>query len=406
VHLLYLTQYYVTEDQPGSIRHHQHAQHLIRHGHRVTVVSAFITHAQRAIPREYAGRRICVEEQGCLTIYRTYASPGYKRDVVSRLKNYLTFMFYAFIAGLRVRDVDAVLASINPISVGLVGWLMSVLKRVPFVLEVCDLSADSAEALQVVRSKWFIRLVRWVEAFLFRRSARVIALTQGIGNAVEKAGVSRERIAFVPMGVDLDLLRDAETVPGMIRQSEEEFIAVYVGSYTTYPGLDQVLLAAERLKHYPDIRFVFVGGGDQREHMESMVRQLDLSNVTIHGVRPKREVGAILSEANVCILPYGDVDLFRGALPNKLFDYLASGGPVIAAVRRGEVTAIIEESGAGLCVAAEQPAELADAVLWAYNHPQEAQQMGVRGREYVVQHFDRRKIMDGYLELLEEVTAQ
>jgi glycosyltransferase involved in cell wall biosynthesis len=137
-----------------------------------------------------------------------------------------------------------------------------------------------------------------------------------------------------------------------------------------------------------------------------MVQQLGLHNVTIHGVRPKRDVFAILAEANVCILPYRDVDLFRGALPNKLFDYLGSGNPVIAAVRRGEITSIIEESRAGLCVAPEQPGQLAEAVLWIYNHPREARKMGARGRDYVIRHFDRRKIMDRYLKLLEEVSAQ
>jgi glycosyltransferase involved in cell wall biosynthesis len=377
---------------------------LNENSHKVTVVSAFITHAERVIPPGFEGRKIHVEQRGNLTLYRTYASPGYKRTIASRLLNYLTFMFYSFVAGLRVRDIDLILASINPISVGVVGWLLSVLNRVPFTLEVCDLSADSAEALQVVRGKWFIRLVRWIETFLFRRATRVIVLTKGIGRAIEEAGVSCERIAFIPMGVDINLIEPAAKVG--IRKNDREFIAIYVGTFSTYASLETILLAAERLKPSLDIRFVFVGGGDQRGHLESLVRQLDLHNVTIHGVVPKRHVHAILTEANVCILPYRDVDLFRGALPNKLFDYLGSGRPVVAAVRRGEVTSIIEESGAGLCIGPERPAELVDAVLWAYNHPEEAREMGAKGRQYVIRHFDRKKIMDRYLKLLEEVAAR
>jgi len=406
MHLLYLTQYYVTEDQPGTPRHYRHANFLVQNAHRVTVVTSYVTHAERTIPAQYEGKKIHKEQEGDLTVFRTYAYPNYGRDIFSRLWNYLTFMLYSLLAGLRARNVDMVLASINPVSVGLVGWFLSLLNRAPFVLEVADLSAESAEALGVVRSQWFIRLIRWLEEFLFRRAKRVIVLAKGIGKAVERGGVAPERIAFIPLGVDVDVAQSFTGSVKGIRQNNSEFIAMYVGSYTTYPSLDTALLAANQLKSHPDIRFVFIGGGDQREHMEEIVQQLDLHNVTIHGVRPKRAVSAILAEANVCVLPLRDADVFRGVLPNKLFDYLGSGHPVITAVPTGEITAIIQESQAGICVPPEQPEELAKAILWIYDHPEEAKRMGESGRQYIIENFDREKIMSQYMDLLEETVNQ
>jgi colanic acid biosynthesis glycosyl transferase WcaI len=404
VHLLHLVQYYTTENQPGTVRHSQHAKYLVEHGHRVTVVSTFVTHTERIIKPEFEGKKIVIESQGNLTIYRTYSMPGYKRTLSSRLMNYLSFMFFSFIAALRVKDFNLVLASINPISVGLVGLIISRVRRVPFVLEVADLSADSAEALGVVRNRLFIQIVRWIETFLFRHSDQVIVMTKGIGDAIEKVGVSKERISFIPMGVDIDIL--GHPTDRTFRKSKNDFIAMYVGSYNSYACLETIFFAAELLKSDPDIRFVFIGGGDQRAHMEDLEKQLGLYQMEIHNPIPKLDVPGVLAQANVCILPYRDVDLFRGALPNKIFDYMGSGIPVIAGVREGEVTAILRESQAGICVAPEKPEELCDAIRWMHDHPNEARELGKNGRKYVLDHYDRRVIMKHYQELLESVISR
>jgi len=373
----------------------------VEHGHQVTVVSSYVTHAERTIPEKYKGKKIHAETSEDVMIYRTYASPNYSRAIWSRAWNYLTFMWYSILASLRVKEIDLVLASINPISVGFVGLLVSALKKTPFVLEVCDLSADGAESLGVLRNRVFLRLLRWAEYFLFKRATHVIVLSRGIGEGVKKAGVPESKITFIPMGVDV-ALPDAKAQAG-IRTTDSEFIVLFVGAYNTYSSLDTVLLAAEKLKSYSDIRFVFVGGGDQRNNMEDLVQDHDLYNVEIHDPRPKYDVPAIVAESNVCLIPYRNADVLRGTLPNKVFDAFAVARPVVAPAPEGELTAFIRESSGGICVPPEDPQALADALLQLYHHQLEVQKMGRKGRQYVIQHYERQKIMFGYLNLLENI---
>jgi len=375
----------------------------VEHGHQVTVVSSYVTHAERTIPEQYKGKKIHAETSEDVMIYRTYASPNYSRAIWSRAWNYLTFMWYSILASLRVKEIDLVLASINPISVGWVGLLVSALKKTPFVLEVCDLSADGAESLGVLRNRVFLRLLRWAEYFLFKRATHVIVLSRGIGEGVKKAGVPESKITFIPMGVDV-ALPDVTARAG-IRTKDSEFIVLFVGAYNTYSSLDTVLLAAEKLKSYSDIRFVFVGGGDQLGNMERLVHKHDLSNVTICDPRPKDEIPTIVAESNVCLVPYRNADILRGTLPNKVFDAFAVARPVVAPAPEGELTTLIRESGGGMCVAPENPQALADALLSLYQQPHTAKEMGEKGRQYMIQHYDRQQIMSNYLILLEDVNS-
>lgn len=402
MHLVYLTQYYVTEDQPGSSRHYRHARYLADHGHKVTVITSYVTHAERVIPERYQGRKIVMEQDGPITVYKTYATPGYGRDVLSRLSNYFTFMFYCLLAGLRVKDVDVVLASINPVSVGVAGWLLALWYRVNFVLEVCDLSAESAMALQVTRTNFLPRLLGAVEAFLSRRARRVIALSPGIQKGIVAKGVPQERVGFIPLGIDVELF-EGPISGASIRHNDEEFIALYTGTYATYPHLDTVLEAAHLLRAVPDLRIVLIGGGDRKSHLLARAEELQLHNVEILRPRPKRELPRVWCEADVCLLPYRDADVFRGVLPNKLFDYLGSGRPIIAAVRTGDITEVLEASRAGLCVPPENPQAMAEAIKWMHDHREEARRMGQRGREYGLEHYDRAKIMRHYRKILEQV---
>lgn len=398
--VLYVSQYFVSADQPGGVRHWQHTRALANAGHDVSVVTSYVQHKEREIPEAYRGKRIVREVQDGLTIYRTYATPGYGRDLRSRLSNYTTFASWSTVAMMRATRPDVVVASSPPLPAAAAAGAVAKARGVPFVLEVRDLWPDSAVAMGLLSDGPAVRAAARLEAALYQQATRIIALTEGIRDGILAKGVSPGKVALVTNGIDLDLLDD-ELEPTPL--PSEPFVAMYVGAHGTYSSLGTILDAAERLRHDPGILFVLVGGGDQKAALVEEAERRRLPNVTFVDPVPKREVPAWLARADACILPYQDRALFAGALPNKTFDYLASGAPIVVAAPEGELTRLIERGACGLVVPPEDGTALAGAIAELAADRERAAHLGANGAAMVRAEYDREDLASRFVATVESV---
>jgi colanic acid biosynthesis glycosyl transferase WcaI len=394
--LLYITQYYATGEQPGASRHYQHIQYLIKHGYQVTLITSYVKNRLRVIPPEYQRTKIALEREGDLTIYKTYAYPNYGRDFGTRMLNYLSFMFYAIVAGLKAPACDLVLASSPSLFVGLAGYGLSRLKRAPFVFEVRDLWPETAVVMGVLRSPTLIRLATWLARFLYRRAERVIAVTEGIRQGIIQAGISASKIVFVPNGVDDDLFATLSSEgAAQVRREygwDGRFVALYAGTLARSDGLDAIVRAAAALAHYQDLLFVFLGDGEVKPQLMELADKLQLSNVMFIPSQPKRRVPDFITAADVCLMPVKRDDFFQMCLPNKIFDYMAGARPVIAAVPPGEAQALVEQAEAGLVIPPEDEIKLTAALLDLRDEPEVRRRYGQNGRRYVMAHYLRSRL--------------
>lgn len=398
---MYVSQYFVTADQPGGVRHWQHTRALARAGHRVTVVTSFVQHKERTVPERYVGRRVVRELEGGIDVWRTYATPGYGRDLRSRIANYGTFAWWAGIAAMRAPRPDVVVASSPSLPAAAAAAAVARARGARFVLEVRDLFPDSAVAMGLLRDRRLIALSRKLEAFCYRRADRIIALTEGIRDGVISAGVPAAKVELITNGVDLEIGdgtgRASAPVP------DDAFVAMYVGAHGTYSSLETVLDAADRLRGRGDARIVLVGAGDRKPALVAAARERDLTNVAFVDPVPKRDVPSWLARADACLLPYQDNPLFAGALPNKAFDYLGAGRPIIAAAPVGELTRMVERARCGVCVPPEDGAALAEAISRLAEDRDEARRMGQRGRAYALEHYDRAALAARWVSVVESV---
>jgi glycosyltransferase involved in cell wall biosynthesis len=181
----------------------------------------------------------------------------------------------------------------------------------------------------------------------------------------------------------------------------DDFVAMFVGNHGTYSALETVLGAAEALRDEPRVRFVLVGAGDRRDALMADAERRGLPNLTFVGAVPKREVPSWLARADACLLPYQDRAIFGGALPNKAFDYLGAGKPIIAAAPEGELTRLVREVGCGAAVRPEDPAALAAAVRELARDRAAAARMGAAGAAHVREHYDRRVLAARFVALVE-----
>jgi glycosyltransferase involved in cell wall biosynthesis len=400
VKILYISQYFVGADQPGGVRHWQHCRALARAGHEVTVVTSYVQHKERTVPERYRGTRMVREEEDGLVVWRTYSTPGYGRDLRSRLASYTSFALWGGIAALRAGRHDVVVASSPPLPAAAAAALVARARRARFILEVRDLWPDSAVAMGLVTNPRVIGVARRMERFCYRSAARIVALTEGIAEGVAAQGANPAKITLVTNGIDLDVPANGRApVPA----PDDAFVAMYMGAHGTYSSLGTVLDAAERLRSRPDVHFVLVGGGDQKPRLVEDARRRRLDNVSFVDPVPKREVPSWLARADVCLLPYQDRDLFAGALPNKTFDYMGAGRPILAAVRPGEVSRLLETAGCGVTVPPESGAAMAEAILRLAADRATAGHMGAAGAAYVRAHYDRAALAGRFVKVVESV---
>jgi glycosyltransferase involved in cell wall biosynthesis len=397
-----VSQYFVNADQPGGVRHWQHTRALARAGHDVTVVTSYVQHKERTIPERYRGRKMVHDVEDGIDVWRTYSTPGYGRDLRSRISNYGTFAWWSALAGMRSHRPDVVVASSPSLPSAAAAATLARARRARFVLEVRDLFPDSAIAMGLLTDRRIIAVSRRLERFSYARADRIVALTEGIRDGIAAQGVPAGKVDLITNGVDLDigtgaLPTRAAPVP------DDAFVAMYVGAHGTYSSLETVLDAADRLRDDPDIRVVLVGGGDRKPALVEEARRRGLPNVAFVDPVPKREVPSWLARADACLLPYQDNPLFAGALPNKAFDYLGAARPIVASAPAGELTRMVERAGCGVAVPPEDGAALADAIRALAGDREGARRMGEQGRAYALEHHDRAALAARFVSVVESV---
>ncbi|MGD9570536.1 MAG: glycosyltransferase family 4 protein [Thermoleophilia bacterium] len=397
--ITYVSQYFVSADQPGGVRHWQHTRALARAGHHVSVVTSYVQHKERTVPERYAGRKVVHEVEDGLDVWRTYSTPGYGRDLRSRVASYGTFAWWSAIASARTPKPDVVVASSPSLPSAAAAAAMAKARGARFLLEVRDLWPDSAIAMGLVKDPKTIAVARRLEAYCYRSADRIVALTEGIRDGIVEQGVNPARITLITNGVDLDVGADAE--PADVPVPDDAIVAMYVGAHGTYSSLETVLDAADRLRDTPRVRVVLVGGGDRKPALVEEAARRGLENVVFVDPVPKRAVPSWLARADICILPYQDNPLFAGALPNKTFDYLGAARPIIASAPAGELTRAVEAAGCGLSVPPEDGAALAGAIRNLAGDPEGVRAMGAAGREYALEHYDRAALAARFVATVE-----
>lgn len=294
--------------------------------------------------------------------YKAVWTTPYHDNGLQRLINWISYAGAAFVLGLVLPRPDLVYASSPHLLTGVAGWAIAVVRRTPFVLEIRDLwpqiLADTGRLS--AESKTYRRIKR-VELFLYRRADAIVVLTQGVADAVADEGVPRERIALVPNGADPeDFVVTTDRATLRRRFGFTGLTVVYAGAHGPANGLDFVLdAAAELADELPEVQFVLVGDGLTKPALVARAQREHLHNVTFLDPIPKSEIPELLAASDVGLHVLADLPLFLyGVSPNKLFDYMAAGRPVLTNTA-GEVGELVKQNDAGVVVG---PTALASGV--------------------------------------------
>jgi len=338
-----------------------------------------------------------IEENGMRII--EVATPAKRRvSMYRRILNYLSFTLMTLFAGIRVKKVDLIYVRTPPILVNLTGWLLAQFKGCRYVLEIADLHPDESIALGLIKSPFIIRLWERWENFFRNRADLIVAVVPGIKRLLMEKGFDGEKIVVVTNAYDA---QDMASYPANIPELKEtleklsgKFLVMYTGSMGKAMALEPTLEAAKLLQNKQfNVHFLYIGDGDKRKKLIEICHKQGIQNCTFLDPVPRTSISYLLSRANVVFLSFYSSPFHGYNLPNKIFEYLGSGKPIIYA-GSGDVADIIDTAHCGIVVPPEDPKAFAKAVIYLYTHKEEAKKMGLHGREYVLTHFNRERILE------------
>ena len=363
--ILFLSENFPPETNAAATRVFERACYWVREGHDVTVLTCAPNFPQGKLFDGYRNRWRQVETMSGIRVVRVKTYIAANEGVLRRTLDFLSFMATAFVAGLFERRPDVIAATSPQFFAAVGGWALAACRRRPFVFELGDLWPASIVAVGAMKDSAALRLMERLELFLYRRSAAVVALTAAFKRNLASRGIPADKIAVVINGVDLP--RYAPTPKDASLASEwgleHAFVVGYVGTHGMAHGLGNVLDAAERLKSERRPRFLLAGPGAERALLIAEAARRGLDNVVFLPPQPKERMPAVWSLCDVALIHLRDDPVFAEVIPSKIFEAMAMGLPLLVAVPRGEATDIVAADRAGLTVAPEDPAALADAVL-------------------------------------------
>jgi colanic acid biosynthesis glycosyl transferase WcaI len=390
---LILTQHFPPEVGAAQIRLHAFAKQLQAHGHEVRIVTAMPNYPRGEVFPEYRGRRIAHEEIDGLPVTRTWIRPATGRNVVKRLLSYFSFAISSLPACMREPKPDFIFVESPPLFLAVTAYVCSRLRGVPFILNVSDLWPASARELGIVRSKLLLWLGERLERFLYRKAYRITAQTDGI-RAYIGAIVWPGKVMVLYNGVDTSEFRPGATRVPWVEPDEMAFL--YAGTLGYAHCWDVILEAAELLRGRPQIVFLLVGDGPEKARLVEQSGLRNLDNLRFVERRPVTDMPAIFAASRATVVPLRKGELFKGTRPSKIFPALACASPVIFS-GEGEMAELLLKNRCGIVVPPEDGSSFAEAVVRLADHPEEARELGIRGRALVEREYGWDTLVEAWL---------
>jgi glycosyltransferase involved in cell wall biosynthesis len=401
--ITFLCQYFPPEMGAPAARTYEHARHWVELGHEVTVITGFPNHPTGILHPEYRGVFTRREQVDGIDLRRTWVYCAPNKGFLKRVLNFLSFFFSSLIlGGLLTSRPQMVIGTSPQFFCAVAAWLLSRLKRVPFVFEVRDIWPQSAIELGALRNPLAIRILESLEQHLYRAASLIVIVAESTRPYLHARGISDAKIALIPNGIDLRFLESSGDSTESFREREgwsDKFLVSYIGTHGMSHALEVVLSAAARLSSDPSIHFLFVGEGAEKARLVRMAQEANLSNVTFLNEQPRPTLPAIYGASNVSLVPLRRLQIFTKVLPSKLFELMGVGCPIICSVE-GEAAQLVERSGAGICIEPENVEALVETIIKLRNDPAQCAAMRKAGQVFARTHYSRTVLAEKYLEAL------
>jgi glycosyltransferase involved in cell wall biosynthesis len=325
------------------------------------------------------------------------------------MRNYASFCVSSALRGMTLPRPDVIIATSPQLLVGLAGWWLAFVRRIPFVFEVRDLWPESLAAVGMGNENSLLhQSLSAVANFLYRHADHIVVVTPAFkDHLIQHRNVPAEKISVVENGVETDLFSPGSAAANRaLRQelgAESKFVVCYVGTMGMAHGLETLLDAAAQLQgQNASVLFLLIGEGAEKQRIQALAQSRGLANVRFFDQQPREKIPAFISASDACLVLLKKTEVFKTVIPTKMLEFMSCSRPVVLGVD-GQARKIVEEAQAGIVIEPENSIALGEAIQRLAADRDLCQQLGTQGREYIVQHLSRRQTAEEYIQVLIQV---
>ena len=396
MNLLYFHQHFSTPNGTTGIRSYEMSKRLIEQGHKVTVVCGSYLGGDTGLGSKFirGKREGTVDGINIIEFDLAYKNSDnfFKRSIV-----FLIFSFKSLLILFR-KEYDTIFSTSTPLTAAIPGIFGRWLLGKKFIFEVRDLWPELPKAMGVIKNPIYLIMLSALEKLAYVSANKCIGLSPGIVSGMIKKGVKSKNIILVPNGCDLSLFQNSNSWrPDSIRESD--FLCVYSGTHGIANGLDSLLDVSLELQNQKinNIKILLVGDGMMKDSLQKKSSKLGLKNIIFHRPLPKKKLSELLAGSDLGLQILKDVPAFYyGTSPNKFFDYLSAGLPIICNYP-GWISDIISNNNCGYVVNPDNALEFANILIHASNNVNKLRQMGINSRKLAEDTFDRNLLAEDWI---------
>lgn len=389
--ILYIHQYFKTPYEPGGTRSYWIAKELIKEGHEVTMLTSSSSNLEKLTKIKIDGINVI------------YIKEDYDQNMnfFKRLNAFVNFMYKSSLIALKDKDVNLVIATSTPLTIGIPALVMKWFRKINFVFEVRDLWPEVPIQMRAIKNPILIWLTKELEKLIYKHAIHVIALSPGMQDGVVKY-ISKTKTTMIPNMAKIDEFWPREYNNELISElglKEDSFKIVHFGSLGLANGAHTIIESAKILKDDPTVEFVFVGGGSTEGDLIKECEKFGLTNVKFLGQFPMKEVSEIVNLCDVSIVSFMDLPILYTNSPNKLFDSLSAGKPIIVN-SAGWTKNLVEEHNCGFYVNPNVPEELVEKIKFLQDNIDVRMGMGLASRALALEKFDKTILCKEFINVI------
>ena len=409
LNILFLTDNFPPERNVPAMRTWEHVSRWVKDGHKVTIITTAPNFPQGKPLAGYTNRWYMKEDMGGVTVIRVKSYIAANEGFLKRILDYVSFMVTGGIVAMFQKRPDILITTSPQFFCAVAGWVVSRLRRLPWIFELRDLWPASIVAVGAMKEGIAIKTLYWMEMSMYRAADRVIAVTKGLKQDLVDRGIPSDKIVVVRNGADTNRFtprpKDATFVEKFGLQGK--FVVGYYGTIGMGAGVQTAVDAGRVLRDRgrDDIVIMLAGAGAEYDEVEKSIQEQGLTNVKLLPPFDQADMPAVWSLLDAAIVMMKDRPLFRATISSKTFEALAMGMPVIMSLPAGEATGLVDEYGFGINVLPENPEDMANAIQKLADDPTLTKALGQKALE-ASRDFSRERSAGLVMDVVQDVMAE
>ena len=393
MNILFITDNFYPEKNAPAKRTFEHCREWVEEKHEINVITCNPNFPLGKLYSGYKNKLYQTEIIKGINVKRVWSFIASNKGFVLRILDYLSFMVSSILCGLFSKKPDVLIATSPQFFSAVSGWVISFIKRTPFILEIRDLWPESIKTVGAIKNKIVIRILQSMAIFLYKKSDAIICVSHAIKERIKSYGINENKIYVITNGIDV-----SDCVPSQSNQdiykkhkiNQEKFIISYIGTIGMAHGLEVVIDASKKLP-LNKVIFLIIGEGAHKEKLEEAVLREKIDNIIFLDQMDWQDIVNIQQIIDVNLIHLIPDDLFKTVIPSKIFESMALKKPIIIGVQ-GEAEDIIIKSNSGIRMEPGNSNSLVESIEYFYKDKSLCLKSGENGYKYVKENYDRSNL--------------